>query len=73
MLYVGDFWYTIVIDRTMALSETCRTELFGHSLSETTELNRTELSKFDWTFLIFFSHYDSQYEKSHQNITSYEI
>ena len=57
------FILTLVIDRTMALSETCRTELFGHSLSETTELNRTELSKFDWTFLIFFSHYDSQYEK----------
>ena len=33
----------LVIDRTRALSETNRTELFGHSLPETTELNRTEL------------------------------
>ena len=34
---------TLVIDRTWASSETNRTELFGHSLSETPEPNRTEL------------------------------
>ena len=36
-------YIVVVIDRTWALSETNRTELFGHSLPETTELNQTEL------------------------------
>ena len=33
----------VVIDQTWALSETSQTEIFGQSLSETTEPNRTEL------------------------------
>ena len=41
-----------MIDRTWALSETNRTELFSHSLSETTELNQTELCM-NFTLLSF--------------------
>ena len=44
---------SLVIDRTLALSETYRTELFGHSLPETTELNRTELLQFWLDFFNF--------------------
>ena len=41
-----------MVDLTWALSETNRTEIFGHSLSETTELNRTELCM-NFTLLSF--------------------